>query len=171
MSSTTRDRITKAIEQATNVAIIVIALVLSGMFLKSYVFSSSNARPAISAGNKLEVQPVDWSNNTKNLVLVLSTTCRYCKESAGFYRRLTQECKTRHIRTIALFPQPADKARAYLEDEGVQVQEVLQTSMDKLEVKGTPTILLVNNKGLVQHVWTGRLPASSENELLAKLGP
>jgi thioredoxin-related protein len=170
MVNINRERIVKGIEQATNVAIIVIALVLSAMFIKGHFISPSNERQTISAGNNLEAQPVNWSRNPKNVVLVLSTTCHFCKESAGFHQKLAQECADRHIRTIAFFPQSVEKARAYLEDEGVQVQEIWQTKMADLRVQGTPTVLLVDNHGVVQHVWTGKLPADQEKDLLARLG-
>jgi peroxiredoxin len=170
MAGINRERITKGIEQAVNIAIIVIALVVCGMFVRSYIPSKSNARPTINIGNRLDVQPVNWSSSSKNIVLVLSTTCKYCKASAGFYQRLARECEDRHIRTIALFPQTVEQSRAYLESEGVRVTEIWQAQPGKLNVQGTPTVLLVDNNGVVQHVWTGKLPANQEKDLLATLG-
>jgi peroxiredoxin len=170
MAGIYRERINKIIEQAVNVAIIVIAMVLAGMFIRNYLPVKSNVRQTVSIGNRLDVQPIRWSSNTKNIVLVLSTTCKYCKASAGFYQRLARECEDRHIRTIALFPQSVEQSRAYLESEGVRVTEIWQAEPGKLKVQGTPTVLLVDNNGIVQHVWTGKLPANQEKDLLATLG-
>ena len=132
------------------------------MFIRNYLPAKSNVRQTISIGNRLDVQPVNWGSSSKNIVLVLSTTCKYCKASAGFYQRLARECEDRHIRTIALFPQTVEQSRAYLESEGVRVTEIWQAEPGKLKVQGTPTVLLVDNNGLVQHVWTGKLPANQE---------
>jgi thioredoxin-related protein len=170
MAGINREGIAKGIEQAVNIAIIVIALIVCGMFIKSFLPTKSNVRQTISIGNRLEVQPVNWGSSTKNIVLVLSTTCKYCQESAGFYQKLARECEGRHIRTIALFPQSVEQARSYLESEGVRVTEVWQAQPGKLNVQGTPTVLLVDNNGVVQHVWIGKLPASQEKDLLATLG-
>jgi thioredoxin-related protein len=170
MAGINREGIAKGIEQAVNIAIIVIALVVCGMFVRSYLPSRSDVRQTISIGSRLEVQPVSWSGNAKNIVLVLSTTCQYCKASAGFYQRLAKECEGRHIRTIALFPQSIEQARAYLENEGVRVTEIWQAQPGKLKVQGTPTVLLVDNNGVVQHVWIGKLPANQEKDLLDTLG-
>jgi hypothetical protein len=170
MAGINRQGIAKGIEQAVNIAIIGIALILCGMFIKSFLPSKPNVRRTISIGNKLDVQPVNWGSSPKNIVLVLSTTCKYCKESAGFYQKLARECEGRHVRTIALFPQPVEQARSYLESEGVRVTEIWQAQPGKLNVEGTPTVLLVDNNGVVQHVWTGKLPASQEKDLLATLG-
>jgi hypothetical protein len=170
MPGINRERIVKGIEQTVNIATILIAVAVCGMFIKNYVPGKQNLRPTISIGNRLEVQPVNWGSNTKNIVLVLSTTCKYCKASTEFYQRLARECEGRHIRTIALFPQPVEQARSYLESEGVRVTEIWQAQPGKLNVQGTPTVLLVDNNGVVQHVWTGRLPASQEKDLLDSLG-
>jgi thioredoxin-related protein len=170
MAGINREGIAKGIEQSVNIAIIVIALVVCGMFVKSFLPGKSKVSQTISIGNRLEVQPVNWGSNTKNIVLVLSTTCKYCQASAGFYQRLTRECEGRHIRTIALFPQSVEQARSYLESEDVRVTEVWQAQPEKLNVQGTPTVLLVDNNGVVQHVWLGKLPASQEKDLLAALG-
>ena len=170
MAGIYRERAAKAMEQAVNIAIIVLAVVLVGMFIRNYLPAKSNIRQTISIGNRLDVQPVNWGSSSKNVVLVLSTTCKYCKASAGFYQRLTRECEDRHIRTIALFPQTVEQSRAYLESEGVRVTEIWQAEPGKLKVQGTPTVLLVDNNGLVQHVWTGKLPANQEKDLLSTLG-
>jgi hypothetical protein len=52
----------------------------------------------------------------------------------------------------------------------VRVTEIWQAQPAKLNVQGTPTILLVDNQGVVQHVWLGKLPANQEKDLLATLG-
>ncbi len=167
MAGIYRERAAKAMEQAVNIAIIVLAVVLAGMFIRNYLPAKSNVRQTISIGNRLDVQPVNWGSSSKNIVLVLSTTCKYCKASAGFYQRLARECEDRHIRTIALFPQTVEQSRAYLESEGVRVTEIWQAEPGKLKVQGTPTVLLVDNNCVVQHVWTGKLPANQEKDLLA----
>ena len=70
-----------------------------------------------------------------------------------------------------VWAQPAEQARSYLESEGVRVTEVWQAQPGKLNVQGTPTVLLVDNNGeLPKHVWIGKLPASQEKDLLATLG-
>jgi len=38
-----------------------------------------------------------------------------------------------------------------------------------LKVSGTSTLLLVDNHGVVQHVWTGKLTAAKEKEVLASV--
>ena len=39
-------------------------------------------------GETISLEQVSWTDADRNLVLVLSTTCPACQDSAGFYRRL-----------------------------------------------------------------------------------
>ena len=54
-------------------------------------------------------------------------------------------------------------------EEGVSVAEVRQAEFKALKVSGTPTLLLVDNNGIVQHVWIGKLTAAKEKEVLARV--
>lgn len=50
------------------------------------------------------------------------------------------------------------------------MDEVQQDQRRNLNVAGTPTLLLVDNNGVVQNVWIGKLTSDGEREVLAKLG-
>lgn len=156
----------KWLEIAANVSIIIVAVVLVIVFARNHFLNSRTSRPEIAAGAKLTGQPVNWHDSQKNVVLVLSTTCHYCKESSGFYRKLTEDCRSSHARTVAFFPQTPQEAQAYLKAEDVQVDEVKQANFQSLQIGGTPTLLLVDNKGVVQKVWLGKLPEAKEKEVL-----
>ena len=123
----------------------------------------------IATGTKFNLQDENWQTTHKNVVLALSTTCRFCTESAGFYRELSRECKKQHIHLVAVLPQPVDEAEAYLKGESVEVDEIKQASFAGLQVSGTPTLLIIDNKGVVKNVWYGKLADSGEKEVLAKL--
>lgn len=155
----------KWFEIAANISIVIVAVVIVIVFVRNY-FPASKASPlAIAAGARLTGQPVNWHDSPKNVVLVLSTTCHFCKESSGFYRKLAEDCRS-HARTVALFPQTPEEAQAYLRAEDVQVDEVKQTDFQSLQIGGTPTLLLVDSNGVVQRVWLGKLSEVKEKEVL-----
>ena len=155
----------KWFEIAANVAIIIVAVVIVIVFARNY-FSASKTSPAtIAAGARLTGQPVNWQDSQKNVVLVLSTTCHFCKESSGFYRKLVEDCRS-HARTVAFFPQAPQEAQAYLKAEDVQVDEIKHADFQSLQIGGTPTLLLVDSKGIVQKVWLGKLSEAKEKEVL-----
>src|ERR1051325_7053543 len=88
----------KWFEIAANVSIVIVAVVIVIFFVRNYFQASKTSPSAIAAGAKLTAQPVNWHDSPKNVVLVLSTTCHFCKESSGFYRKLVEDCRS-HART------------------------------------------------------------------------
>jgi hypothetical protein len=115
------------------------------------------------------LKTVDWQANGKSMVLALSTTCHFCTESASFYRQLAQECKKHNVRTVAVLPQPVNESKRYLANEGVSVDEIVQSPLTEVLVAGTPTLLLVDQGAQVKAVWYGKLLKTGEKEVLADL--
>ena len=161
----------KKIELLANVAIIVVALVLGVVLVKRYLLTDTqSAAPTaqrIQPGTKVDLAGVDWSKSRQTLVLVLSDTCHYCTESAGFYQRLAeQKARQDGSRLIAVLPQDVSRGQAYMSKLGVNVDQVQQSSLSALGLSGTPTLLLVDNQGVVKESWLGKLPPNQETEVL-----
>ena len=163
------EKMAKKIEVAANVAIIIVALAVVSILVKNYMTKRGETRAVISTGTKFALKDVSWQGNGKSVVFALSTTCHFCTESAGFYRELVQECQKQHVHTVAVLPQAVDEAQSYLKGEGVTVDEVRQGHFPELQINGTPTLLLLDNSGIVKGVWFGKLPADKEKEVLEKL--
>lgn len=159
----------KRIEIAANVAIVIVALAAISIFARNFWARPAQPHHTIATGTKFDLKDENWQTSRKSVVLALSTTCRFCTESAGFYRELSQECKKQHIHLVAVLPQPVNEAKAYLQGESVAVDEVKQASFAGLQVSGTPTLLIIDDKGIVKNVWYGKLADSGEKEVLATL--
>lgn len=164
----------KKIELLANVAIIVVALILGVVLVKRYLLSDQQSAVApsparIQPGTKVALTGVDWSKTGQTLVLVVSDTCHFCTESAGFYQRLAeQKAKQAGTRLIAVLPQDVSRGQAYMSKLGVAVDEVQQSPLNALGVSGTPTLLLVDNQGIVKESWLGKLPPDKETEVLSR---
>lgn len=169
--------ILKKTELIANIAIIVVALLLGGVLIKRYLLTGSEAAPAarrvdprIPAGTKASLTDVDWAKNGQTLLLVLSSDCRYCTESAPFYQRLTHETAGRpDIHLIALFPQEVEEGKKYLDNLGIPINEIRQASPGSTGAGGTPTLILVDANGVVKNSWVGKLTAPEESEVLNQL--
>ncbi|HEX2270633.1 MAG TPA: hypothetical protein VHH35_13895 [Pyrinomonadaceae bacterium] len=167
----------KKLEVATHIAIIVVAILLCVILVKNYLLprneQQANApapRQQVAAGARLALPDVDWARNRRTLVAVLSTTCRFCTESAALYQQIaTERSKRDDVRTIALFPQPVAEAQQYLNQLGVTVDEIKQVEPSAVNARGTPTLLMVDESGTVRKVWVGKLPPDKEAEVLAEL--
>ena len=73
------------------------------------------------------------------------------------------------LKTVAVLPQPVAEAEQYLNGEDVPVDQVKQATMADIGVRGTPTMLLVNSKGVVTKVWVGKVQPEQEQEVLTAL--
>lgn len=165
----------KRLEIVANIAIILVAITLVAVLAKRFVFSNRNQNQTTeqapsNVGTKISQLDIDWSKSDKNLLLMLSNTCRYCTESAPFYKRLVQERTHRDtFRLTAVLPQPVSEGRSYLNGLGVDIEEIKQLSPGAIRIRGTPTLLLVNSAGVVTQEWLGILPPETENEVLSRL--
>lgn len=113
---------------------------------------------------------MNWAVNGQTLLLVLSKGCRFCTESASFYERLERETEEQGgTRLVAVFPHSLDAVREYLNELGIQINEVRQASLGSLGVRDTPTLILVNNDGVVTDPWVGLLSPHKEAEVLNRL--
>jgi hypothetical protein len=162
----------KKVELLANVAIIVIALLLGAVLVKRYLMPTAQTSPPAAAqiqpGTKINLPGVDWGKSDQTLVIALSEGCRFCSESADFYQRLAKEkASAGGVRLIAVLPQEVSQGQTYLSKLGVVVDEVRQSPLGAIGVSGTPTLLLVDNKGTVKQSWLGKLPPDKETEVLS----
>jgi len=169
-----RSQINK-IELLANVAIIVVALLLGVVLLRSLFLSRPRGQPqpptsTIQPGTQLSLPGIDWKANGRTLVMGLSTQCHFCTESAQFYQRVAQErSKIPDLRLVAVFPQSVPEGEHYLKNLGVGVDGVKEVKLDSLGLRGTPTLILTNQQGGVIESWFGKLSPSQEQELLERL--
>jgi hypothetical protein len=162
----------KKIEMLANVAIILVALLLGGVLVKRYLLPQNPSPQAqaptqIPPGTKLSLPGVDWSKSNRTLLLVLSTDCRYCTESAPFYQTLAREkAKHQDTRLVAVLPQDVGVAQKYLGDHGISVDEIRQATPNALQARATPTLIITDREGAVIESWVGKLPPQEETKVL-----
>lgn len=161
----------RKLETLANVAIIVVAILLSFVIAKKYLFSQNEdkQKPSISIGMKLELPEIDWKQSPKTLLFVLQKECRYCSESASFYKKIVANKSNANNRLIAILPSNLDESSQYLETLGLKVDEIKQQQLSKINISGTPTLILVNNSGEITDFWIGKLNQEKEIEVLSKI--
>jgi hypothetical protein len=147
----------------------VVAIFIVGVVIKNHLRKPRPQAQNIAAGTRLSIPNVDWSKRDRTLVMVLKQDCSYCSESAPFYRRVVQETRGNdRIGLIAILPQELGQARDYLHSLGLDSVEVRQLPLRSVGVAGTPTLALVDSKGIVVQSWLGKLTASRESEVLPR---
>lgn len=166
--------LSRALQAAANIATIIVACLLSVVLVKTYLMPGPVMQrpgaPAIattSVGTSLSSQlpGVNWSSNGETVLLVLSTHCHFCSESAPFFRQLSEK-SGKTFKIVAVLPEPASEARDYLNREGVHVDQLRQLPLDRIGVDGTPTMLLLNRRGVVTKSWVGKLGSDEQNQAI-----
>ena len=165
------ERLSKRIELGANLAIIIVAVLLAGVLVKNYFLANGQGETDPFnyhqlKNSRISLPDVDWQGNGQTLVLAVSNTCRFCTDSAPFYQQLAKS-QTR-TRLVAVLPQTVEEGKRYFADLGVTVDEVKQGSLSSIGVTGTPTLILVNDDGIVVDSWVGRLAPEQEAEVLSK---
>lgn len=178
----------RKVQFLANIATIVIAVLLSFVVVKQYFFTSDPLNrswqragsspslpvptrpvPESPVGKTIPLENVNWKENKRTLVLYASTNCKYCTESSPFYQRLVKEMPTNGVSLVAVLPQSVEEAKAYLNANDVNIPQVLNSSLDSIGVRGTPTLLLIDENGVISEYWRGKLSPDKEAEVLGKL--
>lgn len=118
-----------------------------------------------------------FANADRTLLLVLRDGCRYCTESMPFYRelgRLRAESRGPKIRLVAvvLSERNPGAATRYVHSQGLAVDGVVALAGERQKrfgVGATPTLMLVDQTGLIAERWVGLLDASGERRVLDSL--
>jgi thiol-disulfide isomerase/thioredoxin len=177
------EKVSRVVQITANVSIILLTVLVSVLLLKQSNFApkereSTSIQPTVSSsdrvrpnlvGQKAPIQDVDWQESHKTVVLYLSTTCHFCKESTPFYKQLLDAKFKDDFKLVAIFPQDAEQANEYLQAHGLKVDQVISRSLTPIGISGTPTLLLVSDDGLVSGLWRGKLDEAKQAEVLAKL--
>lgn len=120
-------------------------------------------------GKQMNLSDVDWADQPKTLILALQTNCHFCNESAPFYKRLVESIRNKNVKLVAVFPGNIEESKAHLNELGLTNLEVKQSPLANMQVSGTPTLILTNDKGEVINVWVGKLSPDKETEVISKL--
>ena len=146
---------------------------LIGVFVQKYFLSAATvnqkARIQPAIGSKLNVSDVNFSKSTKNISFsFLQTGCRFCNESASFYK-ISENIQNKNVKLVAVFPTSIEESKAHLNELGLTKLEVRRSPFDNIQVSGTPTLILANEKGEITDYWVGKLTSDKEMEVINNL--
>jgi hypothetical protein len=104
-------------------------------------------------------------------VLMLSTQCRFCTESMGFYRRIAglPAMQTGKIRLSVISLQPKGLMEEYLQTHSLPVHAIFTVPEAGVGVPGTPTLILLDRHGTVTRSWFGALPPDVEVDVVGAI--
>jgi len=159
------------LEVATNIAVLVAVAVFLVFFgRQEYERHHISARPVHTSlvGQKIALPGVQFAPKSRTLLLAISTTCHFCKDSEPFYQQLAMS-NHGQVKVIAVLPQPLAEAHTYVQSSIAPSIQVVSSRLDSIGVTGTPTVLLLDGAGKVQQAWVGKLNEQSQKEVRALL--
>lgn len=166
------------LDTVANIAIILVCIIAAAILIRNNFLQPKqqpgNRPPEAAVGDQLDaLRPVIPAGSDRAMVVALSPTCHFCNESMPFYKQLIDQRNQAGSPVKVIAAVPRDEAKAEEQQKfataGVQPDAVVTVDFASIKVPGTPTILLVDNQGKVLDVWVGKLDASGEKEVLAKL--
>jgi hypothetical protein len=157
----------RSVEIFANIAIVLVAVVIIGNFFWSRIHPRQKpAGPVV--GSVVSLAGVNWQANGNTLLLVLQEGCRYCEESAPFYRKLHEQRAGLQPRMLTVIPGEATESTHYLSDRQLPTDGIINAQLTDLNVTATPTLLLVDETGHVKAVWIGKLDETRQREVRQK---
>lgn len=154
-----------------NIAILIVAIALSSLLVKKFFFQpAQNSEYRIARDARLSITGINWADSDRTVLLALSKECKYCSESAEFYRRLVAGMAGQtNTRLIAVFSEKESDAEAYLKQLEVPIRELQYVSLSSLGIKSVPTLAILDGNGVVTDMWVGKLSPLKESALMSKL--
>lgn len=166
----------KSLETGANFATIALAGVLGwavihGGIARPVATAAAPARqaPAPKVGMDLSHSRlgINWATNGRTLLIGMQTTCHFCTDSAPFFQKLAASSK--NTRIVAVLPQSIEDSKQYLAKLAVRADDLKSSPLSEIAVAGTPTMLLVDGKGIVKNVWAGKIPDEQQQAVLSAI--
>jgi hypothetical protein len=158
------------LETATHVFLIGVCCLAGGLLIEQRFFSAPDGPgPAPNlVGREVKLPGADWQSAPVSVVLQISSTCHFCNESMPFYRQLiaARQAAGAKVPVIVASADAVAVMRQHLAEQQVSVDKVLHSRMEGFG-NLTPTVYIVDSKGMVKRVFVGELDPSGEKELLS----
>ena len=154
-----------------NLAVLIVALILSALLIKKYFFQPVQAPDyRIAANATLVINGINWADSDRTVLVALAKECKYCSESAEFYRRLAAGVASQtNTRLMAVFSEKESEAETYLKQLDVPIKELRYVSLPSLGIRSVPTLVILDRNGVVTDMWMGKLSPLEEKALMSKL--
>ncbi len=163
----------KVLDRAVSIAIIIASIIFVGVVAQKYLFANkgSSASPAeVPIGLKLDLPEINWERNGHTVVIALQKGCKFCSESAPFYRRLHREISNmQNLSIVTVLPSAVENSREYLKTLEVPFTEIRESRLKPIGVSATPTLLVADKTGTVIAGRIGKLSLEAETEVLSAL--
>ena len=146
---------------------------LAAFSLLAFNYFARNAHPNVQdglvrGGSFPQLSTKNYADYSRTLLIVLNTDCEYCRTGLPFYERLIDAGRAAHepVHIVWVFPNDVSDVKTYLGKNQLDLDMVTNISLAKLRVGSTPSLILLNEKGVVSDFWLGRLSPDQESRVI-----
>lgn len=160
------------LETASNIAVIVVALVIVGSLARSYFRSAPRVllERGLHKGAQLPSLPgIDFSKSQRTLLVALDPNCNSCSESLPLLQSLVNKLhlSNSNARMITLFQGVDEQTKRYAEASRLNVESIFGVDFNLLELSALPSVILVDAAGTILDFWIGK-PSGDTAEQMFK---
>lgn len=162
----------RVLESAANVATILACGALCVYIARSVFIPAAQGPqpgPAYQAGDRIENLPrVRFDAADRTLVVATRGTCRFCQASMPALAQIATSLKALPRRTpfVVVSVDGEDQTRGAFRDYRVDPDVVIGVKPTARVMYATPTVLLVNRAGIVEHAWIGLVDSSKAHDIV-----
>ena len=152
-----------------NAAIVIVCILASVMLIVKLKASraASGVKAGISTGDTL---PSAWQlrldTKASSVVAIVRNTCGNCTASMDFYRELN----VLQIPFIVVSDESVDATAEYLRQHQVTAAQIVSIASNELNIRGTPTLFIVDPRGKVHAKGTGLITGAARRRFVAFAG-
>ena len=159
----------------TKIRLLIVGAALIGI-LSTVTVETSVQHPkiieSISVGTKLQApKGYSWPADKPTLVLALRVGCKHCENEMDFYKHLLalEESNELHAHLVAFLPNSDADVRQSFSSRLIGLKKIADVNIQSLKIKGTPTLFIVDQEGIVRSTWEGELPADKKQSMIRAL--
>lgn len=168
-----RAKVKNFIEVASNVAVVIAALVVLISFVRGYISPTPQVKlqGGLQKGAQFpQVMGIDFSKSQRTLLVALDPNCESCVESLPFFKSLADKLysKSNEAKMVAVFESSEEPAKRYVRESQLKADAVFGADFKALNLSAIPAIILIDNRGTIIDFWLGK-PSNIIEEQIIKL--
>ena len=158
------------IERVTYLALLVTCVIASTVLVRN-AFVSRNSAIGPKIGTRVAIPSLSWSAPNTYVVLAVSSQCRFCVESVPFYKTLSDWKQKNHsdLKLVVVSPEATGTTEEFLRSNRIIADTVVSYPLQSLGVSGTPTLMIVDSKGVLKGVHHGKLQPDEQADIIGDL--
>ena len=165
----------RSIETLAHVVFIVSCVGMTAIVVQKHVSPSEAMRaqegvPFRPGQTVQSIPEASFDSADQSIVLFVKSTCQPCSDSMPFFKRISQARRIApRMQIIAASSDLPEITDAYLQANEIRVDRIVQINPEEYLLQATPSIVIVDGRGVAVTSWSGALSRSQESSLLRKL--